>query len=190
MEIVLASQSPRRRELLERMGLKGFQTISPDIDERVPGDPPPAELVSRLSAMKAQAVREKVGDDALIIAADTVVAVDGAVLGKPADQLEAFKMLSTLSGGRHEVCTGVTVLRGAECCTEHEETVVSFRELTEEEIEDYIRTGEPMDKAGAYGIQGLASLFITGIQGDFFNVMGLPLCRLGKMLKEVGVELL
>ena len=188
MEIVLASQSPRRRELLERMGLKGFQTISPDIDERVPGDPPPAELVSRLSAMKAQAVREKVGDDALIIAADTVVAVDGAVLGKPADQLEAFKMLSTLSGGRHEVCTGVTVLRGAECCTEHEETVVSFRELTEEEIEDYIRTGEPMDKAGAYGIQGYGALFIEGIRGDYYNVMGLPVCRLGRMLDRMGIR--
>ena len=113
MEIILASQSPRRRELLERMGLSGFRTISPDIDEDLGGDLAPSELVSRLSALKAQTVGERAGADALIIAADTVVAVDGAVLGKPADELEAFKMLSTLSGGRHQVYTGVTVCGAA-----------------------------------------------------------------------------
>lgn len=188
MEIILASQSPRRRELLERMGLSGFRTISPDIDEDLGGDLAPSELVSRLSALKAQAVGERAGADALIIAADTVVAVDGAVLGKPADELEAFKMLSTLSGGRHQVYTGVTVLRGSgqeTCC---EVTDVSFRELSEGEIEDYIRTGEPMDKAGAYGIQGYGALFIEGIRGDYYNVMGLPVCRLGGMLERLGVH--
>lgn len=188
MEIILASQSPRRRELLERMGLSGFRTISPDIDEDLGGELAPSELVSRLSALKARAVGERAGADALIIAADTVVAVDGAVLGKPADELEAFKMLSTLSGGRHQVYTGVTVLRGSEqetCC---EVTDVSFRELSEGEIEDYIRTGEPMDKAGAYGIQGYGALFIEGIRGDYYNVMGLPVCRLGGMLERLGVH--
>ena len=182
MNIILASQSPRRKELLSRMGLSGFKTISPDIDENLGGGLSPSELVSRLSALKAQAVAERAGGDTLIIAADTVVAVDGA------DALEAFKMLSTLSGGRHQVYTGVTVLRGEERYTEYEVTDVSFRELSEREIEDYIRTGEPMDKAGAYGIQGYGALLIQGIQGDYYNVMGLPVCRLGGMLERLGVH--
>ena len=188
MNIILASQSPRRKELLSRMGLSGFKTMSPDIDENLGGGLSPSELVSRLSALKAQAVAERAGGDTLIIAADTVVAVDGAVLGKPSDALEAFKMLSTLSGCRHQVYTGVTVLRGEERYTEYEVTDVSFRELSEREIEDYIRTGEPMDKAGAYGIQGYGALFIQGIQGDYYNVMGLPVCRLGGMLERLGVH--
>ena len=170
------------------MGLSGFKTMSPDIDENLGGGLSPSELVSRLSTLKAQAVAERAGGDTLIIAADTVVAVDGAVLGKPSDALEAFKMLSTLSGCRHQVYTGVTVLRGEERYTEYEVTDVSFRELSEREIEDYIRTGEPMDKAGAYGIQGYGALFIQGIQGDYYNVMGLPVCRLGGMLERLGVH--
>lgn len=188
MDIILASQSPRRRELLERMGLAGFRVVSPDVDEHMEEDLPPAQLVCRLSQRKARAVREQVGDEGLIIAADTVVALDGAVLGKPADELAAFKMLSTLSGVRHQVYTGLTVLRGGEKHTEYEVTDVSFRELTQGEIEDYIRTGEPMDKAGAYGIQGYGALFISGIQGDYYNVMGLPVCRLGQLLETLGVH--
>ena len=188
MDIILASQSPRRRELLERMGLAGFRVVSPDVDEHMEEDLPPAQLVCRLSQRKARAVREQVGDEGLIIAADTVVALDGAVLGKPADELAAFKMLSTLSGVRHRVYTGLTVLRGGEEHTEYEVTDVSFRELTQGEIEDYIRTGEPMDKAGAYGIQGYGALFISGIQGDYYNVMGLPVCRLGQLLETLGVH--
>ena len=112
MEIVLASQSPRRRELLERLGVKNFRIVTPDIDEHMERELPPEELVRRISAEKARAVREQAGMDAVVIAADTVVALDGAVLGKPADELEAFKMLSTLSGCRHQVYTGMTVLRG------------------------------------------------------------------------------
>ena len=112
MEIILASQSPRRRELLERMGVKNFRIVTPDIDEHMERELPPEELVRRISAEKARAVREQAGMDAVVIAADTVVALDGAVLGKPADELEAFKMLSTLSGCRHQVYTGLTVLRG------------------------------------------------------------------------------
>ena len=188
MDIILASQSPRRRELLERMGLAGFRVVSPDVDEHMEEDLPPAQLVCRLSQRKARAVREQVGDEGLIIAADTVVTLDGAVLGKPADELAAFKMLSTISGVRHQVYTGLTVLRGGEEHTEYEVTDVSFRELTQGEIEDYIRTGEPMDKAGAYGIQGYGALFISGIQGDYYNVMGLPVCRLGQLLETLGVH--
>ena len=190
MELILASRSPRRRELLERMGLRDFRIVTPDIDEHMEREMPPEELVQRISAEKARAVREQVGGDAIVIAADTVVALDGAVLGKPVDELEAFKMLSTLSGNRHQVYTGLTVLRGEEMHTVSEETTVSFRELSEEEIECYIRTGEPADKAGAYGIQGYGALLVEGIRGDYYNVMGLPVCRLGGLLRELGVDCL
>ena len=189
MDIILASQSPRRRELLERMGVE-FRVVTPDIDEHMERELPPDELVRRISAEKARAVAAQAGPDAIVIAADTVVALDGAVLGKPADELEAFKMLSTLSGCRHQVYTGLTVLRGKEMHTVSEETAVTFRELSEKEITNYIRTGEPMDKAGAYGIQGYGALLVEGIQGDYYNVMGLPVCRLGGLLKELGVDCL
>ena len=187
MNIILASQSPRRRELLTQMGLT-YQVRPADIAEHMDRALPPHALVEAISAEKAAAAAANASPDDLIIAADTVVALDGAVLGKPADELEAFRMLSTLSGGRHQVYTGVTVLAGDEKHTEYEVTDVTFRELSEQEIEDYIRTGEPMDKAGAYGIQGYGALFIEGIQGDYYNVMGLPVCRLGRMLERVGVN--
>ena len=190
MKIILASQSPRRKELLERMGIQDFETISPNVDESAFHGLPPEELVRRLSAEKAAAVAGKVGEDAIVIAADTVVALEGAVLGKPADELDAFKMLSALSGVRHQVYTGVTVCRGGEKQTAHEVTDVTFRELSEREIEDYIATGEPMDKAGAYGIQGYGALLIQGISGDYYNVMGLPVCRLSGMLSRFGVDCL
>lgn len=190
MKIILASQSPRRKELLERMGIRDFETISPNVDESAFHGLPPEELVRRLSAEKAAAVAGKVGEDAIVIAADTVVALEGAVLGKPADELDAFKMLSALSGVRHQVYTGVTVCRGGEKQTAHEVTDVTFRELSEREIEDYIATGEPMDKAGAYGIQGYGALLIQGISGDYYNVMGLPVCRLSGMLSHFGVDCL
>ena len=190
MELILASRSPRRRELLERMGLRDFRIVTPDIDEHMERQLPPEELVRRISAEKARAVREQAGGDAIVIAADTVVALDGAVLGKPEDDLEAFKMLSTLSGNRHQVYTGLTVLRGEERHTVSEETTVTFRELSSEEIDRYIATGEPMDKAGAYGIQGYGALLVEGIQGDYYNVMGLPVCRLGCLLRQLGVDCL
>ena len=190
MDIILASQSPRRRELLERMGVRDFRIVTPDIDEHMDRALPPQELVGRISLEKALAVQEQEGNAAIIIAADTVVALDGAVLGKPADELEAFKMLSTLSGCRHQVYTGVTVLRGEERYTVSEETTVTFRELSAEEIDRYIATGEPMDKAGAYGIQGYGALLVEGIQGDYYNVMGLPVCRLGCLLRQLGVDCL
>ena len=188
MDIILASKSPRRRELLEQMGVRDFRIITPDIDEHMDRDLPPAELVRQISEEKARAVAAQVGPDAVVIAADTVVALDGAALGKPADEEEAFRMLSILSCCRHQVYTGLTVLYGEQCHSLWEETAVTFRPLAAEEIEHYIATGEPMDKAGAYGIQGYGALFIEGISGDYYNVMGLPVCRLGRILSQLGVD--
>lgn len=189
MRIILASQSPRRKELLERMGIRNFDTISPDVDETVEEHISPEEMVRTLSLRKARAVARRLGDDdAVIIAADTVVALEGTVLGKPKDERDAFTMLSALSGQRHQVHTGFTVLRGEVCFTGHETTEVEFRELDFEEIEHYIATGEPMDKAGAYGIQGYGALLVSGIRGDYYNVMGLPVYRLGRVLSQLGVD--
>ena len=143
-----------------------------------------------MSQRKAQAVLAGADEDDLIIAADTVVVLDGAVLGKPADEREAFAMLSALSGNSHRVYTGVTVAQGDRMATEHEETRVTFRELEPEEISCYIATGEPMDKAGAYGIQGVGALLVSGIKGDYCNVMGLPVFRLGRMLAGFGIDVL
>ena len=188
MDIILASKSPRRRALLEQMGVKDFRILTPDIDEHMDRELPPAELVRQISLEKAQAVAAQADPNAVIIAADTVVALDGVVLGKPADEEEAFRMLSLLSGNRHQVYTGLTVLRGEQVFSQWEETAVTFRSLTAEEIEAYIATGEPMDKAGAYGIQGYGALFIEGISGDYYNVMGLPVCRLGQILGQLGMD--
>ncbi len=188
MDIILASKSPRRRALLEQMGVRDFRIVTPDIDEHMDRDLPPAELVRQISLEKAQAVAAQADPNTVVIAADTVVALDGAVLGKPADKEEAFRMLSLLSGNRHQVYTGLTVLRGEQVFSQWEETAVTFRSLTAEEIEAYIATGEPMDKAGAYGIQGYGALFIEGISGDYYNVMGLPVCRLGQILGQLGMD--
>lgn len=188
MDIILASKSPRRRALLEQMGVRDFRIVTPDIDEHMDRDLPPAELVRQISLEKAQAVAAQADPNTVVIAADTVVALDGVVLGKPADKEEAFRMLSLLSGNRHQVYTGLTVLRGEQVFSQWEETAVTFRSLTAEEIEAYIATGEPMDKAGAYGIQGYGALFIQGISGDYYNVMGLPVCRLGQILGQLGMD--
>ena len=189
MSIILASNSPRRRELLAQIGIRDFQILSPDVDETVEPGLSPARMVETLSLRKARAAAGRAGADDLILAADTVVALDGRVLGKPRDQEEAFAMLSALSGREHRVYTGVTVLGGGRAATEHEETAVAFRALSPEEIRDYIATGEPMDKAGAYGIQGVGALLVQGIRGDYCNVVGLPLFRLGRMLSGFGVKL-
>ena len=188
MDIILASKSPRRRALLEQMGVRDVRIVTPDIDEHMDRDLPPAELVRQISLEKAQAVAAQADPNTVVIAADTVVALDGVVLGKPADKEEAFRMLSLLSGNRHQVYTGLTVLRGEQVFSQWEETAVTFRSLTAEEIEAYIATGEPMDKAGAYGIQGYGALFIEGISGDYYNVMGLPVCRLGQILGQLGMD--
>ena len=190
MNIILASNSPRRRELLGQMGIERFHIISPDVDETVAAGLSPARIVEELSLRKAGAAAKGAGPEDLIIAADTVVALDGAVLGKPRGGDEAFAMLSALSGREHHVYTGVTVLRGGRAVTEHEETAVTFRPLEPGEIRGYIATGEPMDKAGAYGIQGLGALLVSGIRGDYCNVVGLPVFRLGRILSSFGMDLL
>lgn len=189
--IILASQSPRRRQLLGQIGLTDFDILVPDADESYAPSLTPQEIVSSISRKKAEAARTLAGDsNAVILAADTMVFLDGLRLGKPHSEAEAFEMLSALSGREHLVCTGVTVCRGDRLETRPETTAVRFADLTEEDIRRYIATGEPMDKAGAYGIQGLAALFVTGIAGDYFNVMGLPLHLVGEMLRSFGVELL
>ena len=190
MEIVLASGSPRRRQLLEQIGLTGFRVLPSDADESLPDGIAPGEAVERLSARKGAAVAAQARPGALVIAADTVVALDGAILGKPRDEGEAREMLSALSGRTHQVYTGVSLFHRGERRTEHEVTAVTFRPLSQEEIAAYVATGEPMDKAGAYGIQGLGALLVERLEGDYFNVMGLPLCRLGRMLAAAGVRLL
>jgi len=190
MEIILASGSPRRRELLARMGVEEFSIVTPDADESLVDGIPPAAQVERLSRLKAEAVAAEIDGDALIIAADTVVALDGTILGKPADEEDAFRMLSALSGVCHQVYTGVTVLHNGKALTRHEVTSVNFRALDSEEVELYIATGECMDKAGAYGIQGYGALLVEGISGDYYNVMGLPVACLAGMLKEFGVDCL
>lgn len=190
MNIILASGSPRRRELLTRMGIEDFEIITSDVDESLDESLPPAEQVELLSRRKADAVAAEVSSDDLVIAADTVVAMDGVVLGKPADEEDAFRMLSALSGVRHHVFTGVTVRMGERVLTRHEVTSVDFRPLEAEEIEEYIATGECMDKAGAYGIQGYGCLLVEGIIGDYYNVMGLPVALLFQMLKQFGVNCL
>ena len=189
-EIILASNSPRRRELLGQMGIADFKVSAPNVDERVEEGLSPAQIVEELSLRKASAAAKKAGPGDLVIAADTVVALEGEVLGKPRNEAGAFAMLSALSGREHHVYTGVTVLQGERAVTEHEQTAVTFRTLEEDEIWGYIATGEPMDKAGAYGIQGMGALLVSGIRGDYCNVVGLPVFRLGRILAEFGVDLL
>ena len=189
--IILASQSPRRRQLLGQIGLTDFDILVPDADESYDPSLTPQEIVSSISRKKAEAARALAGDsDAVILAADTMVFLDGLRLGKPHSEAEAFQMLSALSGREHLVCTGVTMCRGDRLETRPETTAVRFASLSEEDIRRYIATGEPMDKAGAYGIQGLGALLIEGIQGDYYNVMGLPVCRLGGILRQLGVDCL
>ena len=185
MEIILASQSPRRKELLGLLRIP-FAIQVADIDETMDPDLPACQEVSRVSRSKAMAIAAD--DDQIIIAADTIVVCDSYILGKPEDKESAFKMLAMLSGRTHQVMTGVTVLKGDRHISFTEITHVRFRDLTAREIRDYIATGEPMDKAGAYGIQGGAALFCSHMVGDYYNVMGLPVCRLGQVLKEVAPE--
>lgn len=202
-QIILASASPRRKELLEQIGLdfeiwpaKGEETITKE---------KPEEVVSELSCQKAEEVAAMVSlyglrhaelvtpQDIMVIGADTVVSIHGKILGKPKDEEEAFRMLSTLSGNRHAVYTGVTIVLidksgKAGRHTFYERTYVSMKELTEEEIKRYIATGEPMDKAGAYGIQGKCAIYIDKIDGDYNNVVGLPVAAIYGELKKLGID--
>ena len=196
MAIVLASASPRRRELMEQFCGKNLVILPAEGEEVVPDNVGPGETVEALAQGKAREVAARLRAETtgsredIVIGADTIVWHEGRIFGKPHSREEAAAMLRSLSGRTHEVYTGVSLIYGDQELTEHEKTAVTFRVMTEKEILDYIATGEPMDKAGAYGAQGLGALFVSSIEGDFFNVMGLPLCRLGLMLKKTGVELL
>lgn len=189
MAIILASESPRRQELLRQMGLTDFKVIPADVEEKVdPALTPPA-LTEALALQKARWVaKQHAAPGDLIIGADTIVVLDNQVLGKPRNAAHALQMLTTLSGRNHQVYTGVAVLRDDVEMVAHEVTEVHFCPLTNEEMLRYIKTGEPMDKAGAYGIQGRGALLINWIRGDYCNVVGLPLCRLGKMLARFGIH--
>lgn len=186
--IVLASASPRRRELLASLGLS-FDIQPATGPENTPNTGDAAEAVRQIALGKARTVAKLRPND-LVIGADTVVELDGRILGKPADEAEARAMLGSLSGRTHRVYTGVAVIAGGEERTDCAVTGVRFRTLSDREIAAYVAGGEPMDKAGAYAAQGKAALFIEGIDGDYFNVVGLPLCTLGKMLEHFGVELI
>ena len=187
MQLILASASPRRKELLGLYGIP-FTVRAADIDETMDPDKPPFDEVARLSREKALAVPREPED--VVVAADTIVVCDGIVLGKPRDEAQAIEMLSLLSGRAHQVMTGCTVLRGQKDETFTEVTDIHFRPLSPGEIRRYVATGEPMDKAGAYGIQGGAALFCEKIVGDYYNVMGLPVCRLGQVLKDMAPEIM
>ena len=187
MQLILASASPRRKELLQLFRTPFVIRVA-DIDEAMDPGKPPFEEVARVSRLKALAVSREPED--VVIAADTIVVCQGKVLGKPRSKEEAVQMLCALSGRDHQVMTGCTVLRGAACETFTEVTDLHFRPLSRKEIEHYVATGEPMDKAGAYGIQGGAALFCRGMEGDYYNVMGLPVCRLGEVLKRIAPEIM
>ena len=199
--IILASGSPRRQELLRRIGLREFEISVPDVEEWYPPELAPEDIVAYISREKSQAVQAPA--DAIVITADTMVFLDDQRLGKPHDEAEALSMLTALSGRKHKVCTGVTVRQGEKALTRAQSTDVYFREASRQELlayirggepmdkaGAYIRGGEPMDKAGAYGVQGQGALLVERIDGDFFNVMGLPVVLLSRMLAEFGVTLL
>ncbi len=181
MNLILASQSPRRRELLKLLN-RPFTVQVASVDETM-DDLPVEQAVAQLSRRKAMAV--PAGAQDIVIGADTVVVLEGRILGKPKDAQNAVRMLEALSGKTHQVMTGLCLRGRGKTVTHTEVTFVTFRPLTRQEILDYVQTGEPMDKAGAYGIQGLAAPFVESIRGDYYNVVGLPVCRLGLMLKEM-----
>ena len=187
MQLILASASPRRKELLSLFGVPFIIRVA-DIDETMDPARSAFDEVGRVSRAKALAVARE--EDDVVIAADTIVVCEDKVLGKPHSEAEAVAMLQLLSGRDHQVMTGCTVVKGEKNETFTEVTDLHFRNLSQKEIEKYVASGEPMDKAGAYGIQGGAALFCERLVGDYYNVMGLPVCRLGQVLKTVAPELM
>ena len=187
MNLILASASPRRQELLKLFGVPFIIRVA-DIDETMDPQASAYDEVARLSREKAMAVSRETED--VVIAADTIVVCQGKILGKPHSYEEAVAMLQLLSGRDHQVMTGCTVLKGHRAETFTEVTDIHFRDLSDKEIRRYVASGEPMDKAGAYGIQGGAALFCEKMVGDYYNVMGLPVCRLGQVLKAQVPELM
>ena len=188
--IVLASGSPRRQELLRRIGVTAFDVVKPEADESYPAGLTAQETVAHIARAKAEAAKRLTAPEDIVITADTMVFLDDERLGKPRDEADALRMLTELSGRHHTVCTGVTVRQGDKAIAFTTTTDVYFRAATEAELRAYIATGEPMDKAGAYGIQGVGSLLVERIDGDFFNVMGLPVMELSQALRAFGVHLL
>ncbi len=189
-KVILASKSPRRLELLKMIGLS-VEAVVPNIDESSVTADSPAQLTEKLAKLKAEEIYRALRPEGIpVIAADTLVEIGGRILGKPRSVAEASEMLRLLSGKTHYVHTGLSVIYSGtqDSCTET--ATVRFREISDKEIESYIMTGEPMDKAGAYGIQGRAGAFVNRIEGDFFSIMGLPLCRLVTMLQNtMGLSL-
>ena len=187
MNLVLASASPRRKELLGLFRIP-FSIRVADIDETMDRAQPPLDEVARVRAEKAAATPREADD--VVVAADTIVVCEGKVLGKPRSEAEAAQMLRLLSGRAHQVMTGVTGAACEQIQSLTEGTDIHFRELSDKEIKAYVATGEPMDKAGAYGIQGGAALFCSRMGGNYYNVMGLPVCRLGQVLREMAPDLM
>ncbi|MGX8698675.1 MAG: Maf family protein [bacterium] len=188
MNLILASKSPRRTELLSLLGVP-FTVVPSAHEEPVNPALPPEAAVRHIALMKGREVAAR-QPESLVLAADTLVFLDGAPLGKPRDPADAARMLRALSGREHLVITGIALLRAGAERTEAEVTRVRFRPMTEREIAWYVATGEPLDKAGAYGIQGRGAIFIEGIEGDYCNVVGLPLCRTARALAAEGCEVL
>lgn len=182
--IILASKSPRRRDILEMLELK-YRCAPADTDETLIEGMSPADTVMLFSQRKARAVKGEAENGDVILGMDTMVCIDGVLLGKPADEADAFRMLKALSGKGHNVVTGYTVIYGDKEETGCVSTDVYFRTLSDDEINWYISTGEPMDKAGAYGIQGKGSLFVESIDGDYFSVLGFPVCQVFKTVKKL-----
>lgn len=187
MRIILASKSPRRKEILQNLGID-FEIITKETDE-TSDICEPSRLVKELSFRKGKAVYDELRDDsALIISSDTVVTIDNKILGKPKSAEDAAEMLKTLSSRSHQVVSGVTLIYNGITLTDSETTEVKFSSLSDDVIERYVATNEPMDKAGSYAVQGLASMMIEGINGCYFNVVGFPVHRFSKMLREIGIE--
>jgi septum formation protein len=187
VRLVLASASPRRAELLRAAGYE-FTTLAVEVDESVRADEPPSAYVRRLAAEKSAAALALAGIDALVLGADTTVVVDAEILGKPRDEPDAAAMLRRLSGRRHEVLTGLSLRRGAFEVGCVEVTTVEVDRLSEDDVAWYVSSGEGLDKAGGYAIQGLASRFIPRIEGSYSNVVGLPVACLVGMLRELGLQ--
>lgn len=187
VQVVLASSSPRRRELLTQIGVR-FAVVDVDVDERPLLGELPEKYVHRIAALKSQRGRELSDSELPVLSADTIVVVDGALLGKPSGRDQAIEILNRLSGREHQVFSAVSI-RSAQHLRTLSKTMVYFRHLSDQEVMAYWDTGEPADKAGAYAIQGLAGMFVKRIEGSFSGVVGLPLYETSELLKEAGVNL-
>lgn len=186
----MASASPRRRELLKMIGIRDFTVMPASSEAAYPASLPPDEAVKYIAMCKAESIAPQVGGDSLVIAADTVVCLGGRILEKPSGPEDAKRMLGQLSGRRHTVYTGIALIRGDERISDCAASDVWFRELSSREIDAYVASGQPLDKAGSYGAQDMAALFVERVDGEFWNVVGLPVCRLGQLMASIGEEII